>query len=194
MFLHAEPGAGLIRYELLPGEPVDEFTLEVLRQNTPEGVLMLGRETNEEGDHLLLPVAGLVPVLSEESILVNIFIENKFLTEIKTIQSSLRDHMIPEWELVLRPEWTWVRPETGAPVLLVLPTPAARDLSLSMDAYETLVSAIYAKRRQIAEESAGETERHAGQSAKGSAKAGARRRGPAKPWRLVVRDFWENLD
>lgn len=57
MFLHAEPGAGLIRYELLPGEPVDEFTLEVLRQNTPEGVLMLGRETNEEGDHLLLPVA-----------------------------------------------------------------------------------------------------------------------------------------
>ena len=171
MFLHAEPGAGLIRYELLPGEPVDEFTLEVLRQNTPEGVLMLGRETNEEGDHLLLPVAGLVPVLSEESILVNIFIENKFFTEIKT-----------------------VRPETGAPVLLVLPTPAARDLSLSMDAYETLVSAIYAKRRQIAEESAGETERHAGQSAKGSAKAGARRRGPAKPWRLVVRDFWENLD
>ena len=57
MFQNQIQGAGLLRYELLPGEPVDELTLETLRQNTPEGVLLLGRETNEEGDFLLLPVA-----------------------------------------------------------------------------------------------------------------------------------------
>ncbi len=56
MFHDYTQGAGLLRYELLSGEPVDEFTLEILRQNTPEGVLLLGRETGEEGDFLLLPV------------------------------------------------------------------------------------------------------------------------------------------
>lgn len=186
MFQDYGKGAGLIRYELLPGEPVDEFTLEVLRQNTPEGVLLLGRETTEESDCLLLPVAGLVPLLSEEQSVVKIFTKNKFFTEIKTIQNSLRDYMIPSSELVLRPEWTWLRPETGAPVLLVLPTPMARDLSLSMEDYETLVSAIYERRAHIATETEAEKEE--------SAKPSARRRGPAKPWRRVVRDFWENLD
>ena len=131
MFQNQIQGAGLLRYELLPGEPVDELTLETLRQNTPEGVLLLGRETNEEGDFLLLPVAGLVPLLSEEDIVVNIFTKDKLFTKIRAIQNSLGDYMIPADELVLRPEWTWLRPETGEPVLLVLPTPMARDLSLS---------------------------------------------------------------
>lgn len=185
MFQNYTQGAGLLRYELLPGEPVDEFTLEILRQNTPDGVLLLGRETGEAGDTLLLPVAGLVPLLSEDYVM-NEFTKESFLMEVKTIRDSLRDHMIPPEELVLRPEWTWLRPETGSPVLLVLPTPMARDLSLSMEAYEVLVSAICEKNRQTAEENAAaETE---------SARTSAKRRGPAKPWRRLVRDFWENLD
>ena len=94
--------------------------------------------------------------------------------------------MIPADELVLRPEWTWLRPETGEPVLLVLPTPMARDLSLSPEDYETLVSAIYERRMLIATEKEADEEE--------SAKRSAKRRGPAKPWRRVVRDFWENLD
>ena len=181
MFQNQIQGAGLLRYELLPGEPVDELTLETLRQNTPEGVLLLGRETNEEGDFLLLPVAGLVPLLSEEDIVVNIFTKDKLFTKIRAIQNSLGDYMIPADELVLRPEWTWLRPETGEPVLLVLPTPMARDLSLSPE-----VSAIYERRMLIATEKEADEEE--------SAKRSAKRRGPAKPWRRVVRDFWENLD
>lgn len=186
MFQNQIQGAGLLRYELLPGEPVDELTLETLRQNTPEGVLLLGRETNEEGDFLLLPVAGLVPLLSEEDIVINIFTKDKLFSKIRAIQNSLGDYMIPADELVLRPEWTWLRPETGDPVLLVLPTPMARDLSLSPEDYETLVSAIYERRRLIATEKEADEEE--------SAKRSAKRRGPAKPWRHVVRDFWENLD
>ena len=186
MFHDYTQGAGLLRYELLSGEPVDEFTLEILRQNTPEGVLLLGRETGEEGDFLLLPVAGLIPLLSDDNSVINKFTKDKFMEEVKTIQASLRDHMIPPDELVLRPEWTWLRPETGEPVLLVLPTPMARDLSLSPEDYETLVSAIYERRRLIATEKEADEEE--------SAKRSAKRRGPAKPWRRVVRDFWENLD
>lgn len=185
MFHDMGPGAGLLRYELLPGEPLDEYTLEILRQNTPEGVLMPGRETNEEGDFLLLPVAGLEPLLSGKSEVVNTFTINEFMDKIKAIRNSLRDYMIPPEELVLRPEWTWVRPESGEPVLPVLPTPLARDLSLSMDAYATLVAAVFEQKRSIAEECAAKEE---------SAKKSAKRRAPAKPWRRVVRDFWENLD
>ncbi|MEE1299047.1 MAG: hypothetical protein UHI93_00745, partial [Acutalibacteraceae bacterium] len=101
MFHDYTQGAGLLRYELLPGEPVDEFTLEILRQNTPEGVLLLGRETGEEGDFLLLPVAGLIPLLSDDNSVINKFTKDKFMEEVKTIQASLRDHMIPPDELVL---------------------------------------------------------------------------------------------
>lgn len=186
MFHDYVQGAGLLRYELLPGETVDEFTLEILRQNTPEGVLLLGRETGEDGDFLLLPVAGLIPLLSDDNSVINKFTKDKFMEEVKTIQASLRDHMIPPDELVLRPEWTWLRPETGKPVLPVLPTPLARDLSLSMDAYEVLVAAICEKSRQAVEENTA--------AKQASARASAKRRGPAKPWRRVVRDFWENLD
>ena len=113
MFHDYVQGAGLLRYELLQGETVDEFTLEILRQNTPEGVLLLGRETGEEGDFLLLPVAGLIPLLSDDNSVINKFTKDKFMEEVKTIQASLRDHMIPPDELVLRPEWTWLDPETG---------------------------------------------------------------------------------
>lgn len=185
MFHDYVQGAGLLRYELLPGEPVDEFTLEILRQDTPAGVLLLGRETGEEGDFLLLPVAGLVPLLSE-TIVINKFTKEKFMEDVRTIRASLRDHMIPPDELVLRPEWTWLDPETGKPVLPVLPTPLARDLSLSMEAYEVLVSAICEKNSRTAGENTAAEEE--------SARASAKRRGPAKPWRRVVRDFWENLD
>ena len=185
MFHDAAQGAGLLRYELLPGEPVDGFTMEVLRQNKPDGVLLLGRETGEEGDFLLLPVAGLVPFLSGD-IVVNIFTESNFFTKVRAIRDSLRDYMIPPEELVLRPEWTWLHPETGDPVLPVLPTPLARDLSLSLEEYEVLVSAIYGKMRQTAEENKA--------AEKESASASAKRRGPAKPWRRIVRDYWENLD
>ena len=176
MFHDTAQGAGLLRYELLPGEPVDGFTMEVLRQNKPDGVLLLGRETGEEGDFLLLPVAGLVPFLSGD-IVVNIFTESNFFTKVRAIQDSLRDYMIPPEELVLRPEWTW---------LPVLPTPLARDLSLSLEEYEVLVSAIYGKMRQTAEENK--------EAEKESASASAKRRGPSKPWRRIVRDYWENLD
>lgn len=183
MFEPYENGAGIIRYRLWPGEPVDEFALRMLQQNTPEGVLLLGRETTEEGDWLLLPVAGLTPLGSEDSIVANIFTKDKFLSTMQMTRERLTEYMIPPEELVLRPEWTWVRPETGEPVFLVLPTPAARDLSLSGEDYETLVTRLFERTKQIAQEKNAE-----------SAKRSAKHRAPAKPWRKVVRDFWENLD
>lgn len=183
MFEPYANGAGILRYRLWPGEPVDEFALRMLQQNTPEGVLLLGRETTEEGDWLLLPVAGLTPLVSEDSIVANIFTEDKFLSAVQMTRERLAEYMIPPDELVLRPEWTWVRPETGEPVFLVLPTPAARDLSLSMEDYETLMTRRFERREQIAKEETAV-----------SAKRSAKRRAPAKPWRKVVRDFWDNLD
>lgn len=183
MFEHYTKGAGIIRYRLWPGEPVDEFALRMLQQNTPEGVLLLGRETTEDGDWLLLPVAGLIPLLSQEFIVANIFTKDKLLALVKETRDSLADYMIPPEELVLRPEWTWVRPETGEPVFLVLPTPSARDLSLSMEAYETLVAHLFERKESIAKEAGAE-----------SAKRSAKPRTPAKPWRRILRDYWENLD
>lgn len=186
MFEPYAKGAGILRYRVWPGEPVDEFALEMLQQNTPDGVLLLGREQTEEGDWLLLPVSGLIPVLSEEFIVANMFTKDKFLTAVKATRDSLAEYMIAPETLVLRPEWTWVRPETGAPVLPVLPVPSARDLSLSFDDYATLIGRLYERRGSIATEPA--------ESAGASAKKSAKRRAPAKPWRRIVQDFWENLD
>lgn len=183
MFEPYQNGAGIIRYRVWPGEPVDEFALSMLQQNTPEHVLLLGRETTEEGDWLLLPVAGLVPLSSDGFILINKFTGDKFLEALETTLNSLQTYMIPPETLVLRPEWTWVRPETGEPVFLVLPTPSARDLSLSRDDYVALVTRLPDQNQGAIDEA----------NAK-SAKKSANPRPPAKPWRRVLRDYWENLD
>lgn len=185
MFLKKEKGAGLMRYELLPGEEVDGFTLEVLRQNTPKGVLLLGREQTEEYDHLLLPVADLVPLQEVTSILKKNIASDNVEMAVREVRSSLGRYMIPEEELVLRPEWTWFRPETCEPVFLVLPTPAARELSLSPEDYAYLLERYLAPAGEEGADEAPDAE---------SAKSSARPRRAPKPFLQIAREFWENLD
>ena len=185
MFLEKERGAGLLRYEVLPGEDVDGFTLEVLRQNTPKGVLLLGREQTEEYDHLLLPVADLVPLQEVTSILKKNMTADNVKTAVREVRSSLGRYMIPEEELVLRPEWTWFRPETDEPVFLVLPTPAARELSLSLEDYVCLLECYLAPAGEEGTDIDPETE---------SANASAGPRRAPKPFLQIAREFWENLD
>lgn len=187
MFLREEWGEmpGILRYEMLPGEPFDEFTFEVLRQNTPKGVLLLGRECTEDFDHLLLPVSRLVKLTNLNTIVNTDVAVDNFLSRVREIMESLPQYMIPKEELLLRPEWTFLEPESGAPVLPVLPTPLAGDLSLSLEDYETLIRKVFEEQGQIARERV-----TAEESAKRSAKWGE----PAKPLRKRVLEFWENLD
>lgn len=210
-----ETGAGILRYRLWPGEPVDEFSLHMLQQNTPDEVLLLGRETTEEGDWLLLPVAGVVSLASalrsERNIVMKVPDRNKLLASVERVRCSLENYMIPTEELVLRPEWTWVRPETGDPVFLVLPTPSAADLTLSAEDYEMLVGSLYeecpvlqrerselhgarvgreryiaAKRGYAKPAEKEDTKESAKRSAKGAVKR--------KTLRERVREFWNELD
>lgn len=187
MFLKEEWGTspGILRYELLPGEPVDEYTLEVLRQNTPKGVLLLGRERTEAYDHLLLPISQLVKLTSIDLIVNNGVTYDKFLLQVREILERLPKYMIPKEELLLRPEWTFLEPESGYPVLPVLPTPLAKDLSLSLEDYATLIRKVFEEQGQIATE-----KEKAGESAKRSAKGAT----PQKPFRKRVQEFWESLD
>ncbi len=199
MFEPYEKNAGIIRYRLWPGEPVDEFTLKMLQQNAPRGVLLLGREINEEGDFLLLPVAGLVPITSKDLYFNNASISiNNFITVANEVRASLREYMIPEEQLVLRPEWTWWNPETEEPVFLVLPTPNAKDISLSIEAYEALLMAFQTKRDdEMSSEEADLKKKNKSsdsRSANESANKSAKRKRPAKPWREVLREFWNSLD
>lgn len=180
-----DPSPGLLRYEVLSGEPVDEFSLSMLTQNPPKGVLRLGRERTEEFDHLLLPVSKLVRLTSDAPIVNAEVTIDKCLLRVREVREELSRYMIPPEELVLRPEWTFLDPEAGEPVFLVLPTPLAKDLSLSMEDYETLLRQALERKGQIAEE------RKAGEE---SAKRSAKRAEPAKPFRERVREFWENLD
>ena len=176
MFLEKIPNAGLLRYELLPGETIDEFTLEVLRQDPPKGVLLLGREQTDAWDHLLLPVAPLIPFDEIKSIVKNPITYDKVLERVQEVSVSLSNHMIPQEFLVLRPEWTFADPETMEPVFLVLPTSMAKDLSLSLEDFMVLV-------RQRFQET----------PVSPSAKPSAKVADPPKPLREIFRDFWESL-
>lgn len=187
MFLSEEKGAGLLRYALLPGEPVDRFSFAVLSQNPPEGVLRLGRESTEDGDHLLVAVAGYVPVCSTDIIVKQNLTFEKVLEEVLAVREGLRSHMIPTDQLVLRPEWTFLSEADGSVGLVVLPTPLSRDLSLSPEDYTCL----------LRERFPGEAEREALRGALSeneSAKPSASTSHPAKPLRARLREFWENLD
>ena len=187
MFLSEENGAGLLRYALLPGEPVDRFSLAVLSQNPPEGVLRLGRETAEDRDHLLVAVAGYVPLGDASFIVMKNLTFEQILERVTAVREGLRSHMIPPDQLVLRPEWTFLSEEDGAVGLVVLPTPLARDLSLSPEDYACLLRQRFP----------GEEERAAlleARSEKESAKTSASTSPAAKPLRLRLREFWENLD
>lgn len=187
MFLREEWGGmpGIIRYEMLPGEPFDEFTFEVLRQNTPKGVLLLGRECTEDFDHLLLPVSRLVKLTSLNTIVSTDVTVDNFLSRVREIMESLPQYMIPKEELLLRPEWTFLEPESGYPVLPVLPTPLAKDLSLSLEDYATLIRKVFEEQGQIATEK---------EKAEESAKRSAKEATPQKPFRKRVQEFWESLD
>ncbi|MBO7681385.1 MAG: hypothetical protein ILO43_05250 [Clostridia bacterium] len=187
MFMNEAPGAGLLRYALLPGEPVDRFSLAVLTQNPPEGVFRLGRETTEEYDHLLAAVAGYAPVGNIDIIVKQNITFEKVLEAVQTVRDGLHGCMIPEDQLVLRPEWTFLSEADGSVGLLVLPTPLARDLSLTFEDYACLL------RRRFPEEEEREALREA-LSEKESAKPSASTSPAAKPLRLRLREFWENLD
>lgn len=187
MFLLQEDGAGLLRYALLPGEPLDRFSLAVLSQNPPEGVFRLGRETTEGSDHLLAAVAGYVPVNNLDNIVKHNITFEKVLAEVEAVREGLRSHMIPTDQLVLRPEWTYLSEEDGSVGLVVLPTPLARDLSLSTEDFACLL-----RERFPAEEEREMLQK--ARSEKESAKPSASAKPPAKPLRARLREFWENLD
>ena len=184
MFLYGESGPGVLRYALAPGTPVDELTLEALKQNPPEGVFVLGRETTEEIDHLLIPVAGTVPLPEAVSILKEEMDPDKLLEEVTRIRSSLPGYLIPEEQLVLRPELTFLDPETGAVRLLCLPVPEAQDLGLTPEAYAILV-------RTLLEDASALPEKGVRPE---SANRNRGRKTPARTLRQRLRDYWENLD
>lgn len=187
MFLSEEKGAGLLRYALLPGEPVDRFSFAVLSQNPPEGVLRLGRESTEDGEHLLVAIAGYVSAGNIDTIVKHDLTFETVLEEVLAIREGLRSHMIPTDQLVLRPEWTFLSEADGSVGLVVLPTPLSRALSLSPEDYACLLRTRFP----------GEEEREALRGALSeneSAKASASASHPAKPLRVRLREFWENLD
>ena len=186
MFIAPEEHAGLIRYELYPGEPLDRFSLDVLSQNPPEGVLRLGRETTEDHDHLLLPVAGLLPLSEAVPILKGKDSLYNLLEEVDAVREALPKHMIPPGALLLRPEFTFLDPESGAVRLCCLPVPAAADLSLSRSDYEVLVRERFRLSAQETEEKAPK------RAARGRESKNARK--PEKTWRERAKVFWESLD
>ncbi|MBR1705049.1 MAG: hypothetical protein IJ720_06780 [Clostridia bacterium] len=187
MFLNndRDPVPGLWRYEILPGEPVDEFSFSMLSQNPPEGVLRLGRETTEEFDHLLLPVSNLVKLTDNVPIVVSKVTEDKLLLQVEEVKEQLSRYMIPAEELVLRPEWTFRDPKTGTLTFLVLPTALAKDLSLPVEDYVFLLRHALEKRTEEAKVL---------ESAKGSAKEHPKGTFPEKTLRERVREFWGGLD
>lgn len=184
MFLFGEGGPGILRYEILPGESVDELTLGTLRQNPPRGVFVPGRETTEEIDHLLIPIAGLVSLTESPSIVAEWIDAGKLLWEVDRIRAALKDYMIPEEELVLRPDLTFLDPETGEVRLLCLPIAGAGDRSLPREAYEVLVRDLL-KNAVLEDESPPD---------RASAKSSAKSKAPSRPLWQRVKDYWENLD
>lgn len=143
MFYYGE-GNGLLRYRLQEGEHLDDFTWALLRQNPPPGVPVPGRETTEEGDDLLLPVADCLQ-LKEAAKRYSGQIKGELLLEtIVSRKQKLIQHMVPEQEIVLRPEYTYINKETLQPVLLVLPVAGAEKLSLCWEDYALLVRAYFA--------------------------------------------------
>ncbi len=182
MMIRSEPNAGLLRYELFPGEPLDEFSMGVLSRNPPPGVLRLGRETTEEYDHLLLPVAGLLQLQRAASILQDRSAPDNLMEHVTAVRDALPRYMLPPETLVLRPEFTWLDPETGAWKLLCLPTPLAADLSLPEDEYAALVRHIW--------HSLPERVPDAGTAAGTERKT---RKSP-RSFRRIVKEFWEDLD
>lgn len=182
MMIPAGPNAGLLRYELLPGEPLDAFSLDILTQNPPPGVLRLGRETAGGYDHLLIPVAGLAPLRGAASIVLEGYTPDKLLSQVEAVRDALPRHMLPPETLVLRPEYTWLEPETGEVRLLCLPTPLAADLSLPPEDYAALVRALWPEMQ--AEQ----------QRKRECARPPQKPRRPPKTFRQIVKDFWEDLD
>ncbi len=186
MFIAPEEHAGLIRYELYPGEPLDRFSLDVLSQNPPHGVLRLGRETTEDHDHLLLPVAGLLPLSEADSILKGKEKLYNILEQVDAVRETLPRHMIPRKALLLRPEFTFLDPESGEVRLCCLPVPAAADLSLSRSDYEVLV------RERLRSSEAERTEKEPKRAHRDREAKTARK--PAKSWWERAKIFWESLD
>ena len=182
MMIPAGPHAGLLRYELLPGEPLDAFSLDVLTQNPPPGVLRPGRETTEAHDHLLFPVAGLAPLKSADPIVLEATDPDKLLAQVETVRDALPRYLLPPESLILRPEYTWLEPQTGEVRLLCLPTPAAQTLSLPMEEYAALVRTLWpellTEKRRIRE----------------SAEAPRKQRRPPKSLRQIAKEFWDDLD
>ena len=187
MFLYDEYHGDLLRYRLFPGEPVDRFTLEVLRQNPPDGVFLLGQDRRGGAEELLIPTAGYLPITEDDTILFDRRDADKLLEEVFAVRDALRSHMIPTDQLLLRPELTFLGEETGDLKLLVLPTPLARDLSLSPEHYDLLVRGLYGVSDAPAEEEKTSREKE-------SAKPGASPARPSKPLSQRLREFWENLD
>ena len=182
MMIPAGPYAGLLRYELLPGETLDTFSLDVLTQNPPPGVLRLGRETTETYDHLLLPVAGLAPLKGADPIVLEATDPDKLLAQVEAVRDSLPRYLLPPESLILRPEYTWLEPQTGEVRLCCLPAPAAWDLSLSREDYAAVLRALWpellAEKRRIRERD----------------DAPKKQPRPPKTLRQILKDFWEDLD
>lgn len=117
-----EKNNGLLHYELEPGERVDEFTINMLKEAGPAHVNVVGRE---EGG-LLLPVSHCV--LASEAVRTGEPVAPIIHSLMEAIREARRC-MIPVAELLLDIRFLYINKVTREVTLLCLPTDRAAQYS-----------------------------------------------------------------
>lgn len=105
----------MLCYDLDPGEQLDEFTLNMLREENPEQIPVIGQEENR----LWLPTSSGPGVL--EAVRRGEPVSPVLLSLLHAIKQARRC-MIPVSELLLNANYLYINKDTREVVLLCLPT------------------------------------------------------------------------
>lgn len=117
-----ETNTSLLRYELEPGERVDEFTINMLNEGAPAQVAVVGQEER----HLLLPVSNCIH--ASEAVRAGEPVGPIIHSLLQAVREARRC-MIPAAELLLNIHFLYINKVTREVILLCLPTDRAAQYS-----------------------------------------------------------------
>lgn len=121
MFVHRN-NPNMLTYEPDAGEQIDEFTMNMLREEAPAQIAIVGRD----GPRLLLPVSSCqraTDVIQQGTPVAGV---------IRSLLEAVREArrcMVPVAELLLSPEYIYINKDTHKVTLLCLPTDRAAQYS-----------------------------------------------------------------
>lgn len=149
MFHYQKSTEHMLVYLLEPGEALDHFSLNMLREHPVEGVLPVGtpgwtdpnREDPNYVQTLLIPIAGCEPLTAHLQEIIDPSELPKLLRQVDAISKQCREFMIPERELLLNLHFTYYHRETQSLRLLCLP---AQQVGCLRETFRDFARSLYA--------------------------------------------------